>query len=338
MSGLDAGKVKRLQDKWSSIALDQTDRNNDHVREFADIAEGLKEMGLDPAQDATYDLLSPGLTQKIFQETKAQALMLQVLDVYHSAQKLSGEGSDYAGQQVYRQHHRLERLLTYALPAFEAAGGAAGLPAEVTPLQRRELAFIRQLQQDGMLEEELKKSAFRCAIQSFRTAHAYYSQMIKKPDDDGYRTFKDGLGYANSALEYIDKAQEFYQPQDVHLEYSNRGGWKGAKTRFDRAAVEAYRDEFMLKISGIEFKQAKVFQDKGHFVLDSSGSGHGAMTLPMQRILERLQENGHNPADPAVYTRMGTDIETFWDAYQLERREVSRNSQYANMLKPEFKK
>ncbi|MGZ9097315.1 MAG: hypothetical protein ACXW30_03345 [Micavibrio sp.] len=338
MSGLDAEKLKRLQDKWSSIAVDQTDSYVYHVDALEDIAEGLKDMGLDPAQDATYDLLAPGLTQKTFEETKAQVLMLQVLDIFHRAQKLSGDENDYAGQQVYRQHHRLGRLLTYALPAFEAAGGEASLPADVNLLQRRELAFIRQLQQDGTLEDELKNSAYRCAIQSFRTVHSYYKQMIKKPEDDGYRTFKEGLGYATKSLEYIDKAQEFYQPQDVHLEYGSRGGWKGEKTRFDRAAVEAYRDEFMLKISGIEFKQAKVFQDQGHFVLDSSGSGHGAMTLPMQRILERLQENGHNPADPQVYARMGTDMETFWAAYQLERREVGKDSQYAKMLKPEFKK
>jgi hypothetical protein len=86
----------------------------------------------------------------------------------------------------------------------------------------------------------------------------------------------------------------------------------------------------------MEFSLAKDFQDKGHFVLDASGSGHGMMVMPMQGILGKLEDYGYDIHEPETFEALGTDIETFRECYQLERQNVQQDDKYS-LIKPEFK-
>ena len=71
MSGIDAKKLAALQEAWAEIAPELLGQFGNTERQLQNIAEGLEGMGLDLDQDATYDLLAPGLTAKEFYQTQA---------------------------------------------------------------------------------------------------------------------------------------------------------------------------------------------------------------------------------------------------------------------------
>ncbi|HEY8191002.1 MAG TPA: hypothetical protein VIG74_01155, partial [Alphaproteobacteria bacterium] len=139
---------------------------------------------------------------------------------------------------------------------------------------------------------------------------------------------------AAQAMEAIEKAQEFYQPVLVTFERGRLGwGWSLEKIQFDRASVKELQEYFFFKQCAMDFANARELQGKGHFIADSSDSGKRVM--PMQEILSRIHESKFDIRDPETYTKMGTDIDTFWNAYRRERREVSQNDRH-NLIKPEF--
>lgn len=336
MSGIDAQKLVRLQEKWAEISLKLLGQFKNTERTLEEISQSLGDMGLDLDQDATYDLLAPGLGAKEFYQTQSFVSLLGLIDTYHRSQTLT---SQYGDGYLYSRCANLERLLNYNLPEFEKLNAKAGLSPWVTPLMLRELDLIRVAAQDGTFVVEIKKACNEIAQSQFRSASASRDDAEKSNNNGDYRCYTHGLEQAKSALDNIEKAQEFYTPGLIPMEPGRLGwGWRkeGKTASFNRAEVESLKGYFIMKICGVEFTEAKAYQDKCMFVLDSSGSGHGAMTLPMQRILERLQDVKYDIRDPQVYLGMGTDIDTFWDCYHRERQVALAAGQYAHLLKPEL--
>jgi hypothetical protein len=336
MSGISAKKLADLQETWGEIAPELLGQFSNTERSLRQISEGLAEMGLDPDQDATYQLIAPGLTAKEFHQTQAFISLLALTDSYHRSQTLY---SKYSNGYLYSKPANLGDILKFRLPEFEKLNTKAGTIPLATPLMLLELDLIRNAAQDGTFTSEIKKAHNEIAKDDFRVAFGRRQRLEEPNSKSIYRDYKDGLGYAESTINNIDKAQEFYTPGLIPMDQGSGGwGWKkNARTEmFNRAAAETLKNYFIMKVCGTEFVEAKAFQDKGEFVLDSSGSGHGAMTLPMQRILERLQEAQHDIRDPKTYQGMGTDIDTFWDCYRRERDMVLAVGKYNNLVKPQF--
>lgn len=337
MPDIDAKTLERLQEDWAELALDLPGQHQRSLSNMERIAKELEKTGLDLAQDATYQLLDPGLTKERFEQAQTCLLLYGVLDTYHRAGLLGNRNGE---NPVYGRFQNLKNLTQYALPEFEKAAAKTGTPAEATPLMLHELVFIRQLHLDGVFEQEIKKAACGAAVEHFRVATQYYDalraqgQKVHNP----LGACKGGLAYAGGALDMIGEAQDFYSPADVSVEPGRLGWGRGKKTaRFERSTLETYKRFFTLKKSGIEFKEAKGFQDRGHFELDASDSGHGMMVMPMQDILSQLQENGCDIADPQTYKEMGTNIDTFRACYRRERSSVAKSGDKYSLMKPEIR-
>jgi hypothetical protein len=296
-------------------------------------------MGLDPEADATYELLEPGLTRRQFVQTQTYLQMLDMLDGFYASQKLHGH--TYSGDSIRARYYGLERLLEYQVPTFLDMYKKEGVPESVKgTVIERQAELIIQMAQSGLLEKEKRIAANAVAMEHFRTASAYARHMeADKKGENHFRFSREGKSAAEHALKAIDAAKEYYVPAEIPTENASSAGWgwdkKGPKVQFNRAAAQTLQDRFVLRLSGLKFENALQWQDKGAFVLDSSGSGHGAMTMPMQEILTELQAAKFDIKDPSTYTRMGTDIETFWKAYERERTEVSGDDKY-KLIRPKF--
>jgi len=333
---MDAEKIKNLQENWgeASAALPTSAMRN--VSEFHRILKGLEEMELDLAQDATYELLEDGLTKKTFDQEHCRAWLAMALDSYHQAQSLSTY--KYLGEQPRMQYHGLKRLVEFTLPNLEQHLAESGLPDDVSELRLIELRMLQETKASGALDRAVKLAANGCAMENTRSAYSYLKRAKEKQAEMSHlQECREGLAYANAALEAIDNAQEFYAPKEITLEYDGFGGWKDEKGPYNREILTDMKEYFLLQESAIEFHQAYKFHQEGHYVLDASGSGHGMMRMPMQHIAEKLKEEGYNIRDPKLFEQMGTDIDTFWNAYETERQNVIKDDKY-KLVKPQLKR
>ena len=103
---------------------------------------------------------------------------------------------------------------------------------------------------------------------------------------------------------------------------------------FDKDEITELAQYFTLQNLTIEFAEAMDYQDKGHFVLDSSGGGFGALVLPMQDILHALNEAGLDIADNETFEQIGTDMATFSFALDREREAAQSDDRGRALLRP----
>lgn len=336
MSGITAEGLKRAQDEWNEVDLAIAKQGDRISGNLSRIKKSLGEMGLDLSQDETYDLLEAGLTKAAFDNAVTHAAINDALQHYHRIIVVGRD--DYVNTYSGKRAYGLQHLMQYGLPQAEENIAKTGIPDSIEPLMRRELELVLAAWRDGTLEDDMRRNAARAAQDDFRTARSYLERIRKQgPDDNNFGTAREGLSYADMAIKMIDVAGPYYQPADIPAEYGTFGGWdKDAGTiRFSREAVEDLRTGFLMKELAVKFQSARKFQDKGHFVLDASGSGHGMMVMPMQEIAEKLQEYGHDIHDPETYKAIGTDIDTFRDCYRRERAAVLANDKY-RLIKPEL--
>lgn len=334
MSGLDAGKLADLQERWGNVALATPERIVDQLAEIKRITTGLEAMGLDIEADATYELLAPGLTRLAVMQKCTEARAVHLLDTFYISQRVSGD--TYLGQRASRQRTALKHLLAYRIPAYEEQLASAALPDSINVIQAHQLAFIFDLQKNGVFDAQLKKLANECAVEGFRTVHERHNTLQKDPAKFSFAAAQEALSETKCTLEAIAESGDAYQPGPVPSGYDLFGSFTKDTIQFEAATLLAYRETFALKACQDLFEKTVKFQADGHFVLDFSGSGHGAMGLPMQRIVEQLQDNGLNPLDKTVYTRMGVDEAVFWAAYTQERQVVAQDPKHSKLLKPEF--
>lgn len=337
MSGIDPQKLERFQQKWSEVALDLPNQTRNDERNIYDIEEGLKEMGLDMTQDATYELIAPGLTRREFVQTQTYLVMLKVLDEFYASQEV--DNTNQAHEPYAVRFGSIQRLLEYGLPHFESLYAQEGLPDNVSPVALRQLQLLRDLAADGTLALEMKTAANEWAKICLRNAVMFQRWLEKGDPRQAYSNLSQGKGYAEEAMRAIDNAGDCYQPGPISYERTSMGwGWKAdaPKIEFSREAVQELLNDYMLKLAGNKFATALKFQGQGHFVLDSSGGGYGAMVMPMQDILGDLAAHKIDIHDPQTFTAMGTDLDTFWKAYRREREAVSLDQQYSKMVGPEF--
>ncbi|HTK84395.1 MAG TPA: hypothetical protein VL625_04855, partial [Patescibacteria group bacterium] len=246
--------------------------------------------------------------------------------------------NDALGVYDGRRAYGLERMMEYELPEAEKNIAKTGVPDSIDALARRQLDLVLAAWHDGTLEDDMRLHAARAAQDNFRTALYYYKEIQKQgPNDNNFGTARSGLSYADMALQMIERAGSYYKAEEIPAEYSPFGGWdeKAGTVKFSREAVEDLRRGFLIKELAVKFQSAKQFQDRGHFVLDASGSGHGMMVMPMQEIVEKLEEYGQDIHNPETFKNIGTDIDTFRACYQRERAAVLQNDQY-KLIKPEF--
>lgn len=339
MAEITAKKLERIQDRWEELDVENALQVNRIGYEFEDIRKDLEEMGLDLEQDETYELLESGLTKDKFDKLYVRAVLNELLDTYHWTRS-SSAGDNYVDTQHSRVAYSWQRIFETQLPRYEKAIADYGAPSGLSPLVEIELAMVQKLHQDGTLKQELKREAIAAAHDYFRsTLKLLKAVQEQKPDDLRVNTTRDGLSRANQVLEFIDVAEEFYEEKQIPTSYTTRGrlDTNADTALFSRAEVEKMQKVFEVKNLALMFLPAKKFQDEGHFVLDASGSGHGMMQMPMQEILTKLEEYGMDIRDPETFKQIGTDIDTFWDCYQRERREVVKDDRY-NLVKPEFKR
>lgn len=337
MTTLTPQAIQSLQDEWNEARDSFRSEYTGKLSAMRRIEKKLTDMGLDLAADESYDLLQSGLTRSDFQNIKTLAVLAFVLDTYHLAQRISVERG-FGGQAVAPHYHQLDRLQRLALPMFEAAVAETGLPAEINRIEAQQLDFIRQIAANGLLLDEVQRAANDLAQDHFRTAKLYAKTIESKKSDVYHVTSnaKNGLSYVKQALELIDKAGAHYAPCDIPDGYGEFYGFSKTTMPYSREAAEDMRRDFVLKQSGGEFIQAKKFHDQGHYVLDASGSGHGMMVMPIQDILQRLEEGGFDIRDPKTFTAMGTDIETVWACYRTERAHTQKQGQHVGLIRPEL--
>ena len=236
------------------------------------------------------------------------------------------------------QYHGLKRLVEFTLPNLEQHLAESGLPDDVSELRLIELRMLQEIKASGALERAVKLAANSCAMENTRSAYSFQKRAKEKQADMSHlQECREGMAYADAALEAIDNAQEFYAPKDIPLEYDGFGGWKDDKGPYNREILTEMKEYFLLQESAIEFHQAYKFHQDGHYVLDASGSGHGMMRMPMQHIAVKLEEAGYDIRDPKLFEQMGTDIDTFWNAYETERQHVIKDDEY-KLVKPKLKR
>lgn len=338
MTSLDAQKAEKLQREGKRIAPDIRASYQRNLMAIERIEELFGECGLDPMADESYELARAGLTRGAFLGAKTICLAYQVLDTYHSAQRMTHDGGAI-NVQVGTHYYQLERLLDYALPEFEKAAAQVPLPkGGLSPLEATELSFIRQMAADGTLAQELSHAANALAEDNLRSAFMYAKAMKGNNLHEDAMHARRGVAHARMALELIDKAGADFVPRDIPDGYGHFGGWSETNMRYDRQTAQDFQKLFTLKQCASEFAQAKKFHDQGHYVLDASGSGHGMMVMPMQDILRRLEDNGFDIRDPKTFTGMGTDIDTVWACYRTERQHTMAGPSYAKLAGPELKR
>lgn len=334
---MDAQEIEYLQQRWQQVKANQPTGANRHGYECQSILRDLGKMGLDISQNETYEILEDGLTKQDFDQMQCRAWVTQVLDAYHQAQTLSST-QRFAGEQAPQQYYGLKRLSEQFLPILENLITENGLPNDLPELRQAELDLLRNMHQNGGLERAVKQAANNAAIDYTRNAYNFMEQAkAKQAEGTHLRECREGLSYATGALEAIDAAQEFYTPKDIPLKYDGWGGWKDETGPYNRDVVQKMKEYFLLQESAIEFHQAYKFHQDGHYVLDASGSGHGMMRMPMQHIAEKLDAQGYDIRDPKLFEQMGTDIDTFWKAYDTERQNVIKDDKY-KLVKPQLKR
>lgn len=329
MTGLDAAKVAALQAEWEKITESAPEQFSKNLDTFERVILGLKEIGLNTAYDSTYEILAPGLDREAFRQKRTEMHLLQALNTYHGARRISDDG--FMGDSNRRQYHKLNQLLSFDLPAYETHVATSGLSNALSPILVQEINDLCALKNSGVLQAELKRLNIECAKDSFRNAYALAAVA------GNYRDVKMALGYAQSSLKSVKAAGGTVVSCMIPLDYDFDGYWTKVRVSFDRAAIVGLHDKLLLKTCGIEFKEATAYQAQGHFVLDASGSGHGALTLPIQSIVEKLVANKYNMKVPSMFTAMGTTAKDFWAAYQQERQAVAANPEHAKRLGPEYK-
>ncbi|MBL1147344.1 MAG: hypothetical protein HND56_09390 [Pseudomonadota bacterium] len=333
---MDAKEIQYLQRRWKQVKAHQPTGANQHGFECQSILYDLDKMGLDTSQNETYEILEDGLTKQDFDRMYCHAWITQVLDSYHQAQSLSTQR--FAGEQPPQQYYGLQQLSEKFMPKLEELIAENGLPDDLPELRLAELDLLRNMHQNGGLERAVKLSANNAAIEYTRRAYTYMEKAkTKQADGTHLQECREGLSYADGALEAIDAAQEFYTPKDIPIRYDGWGGWKDDKGPYNREILAEMKEYFLLQESAIEFHQAYKFHQEGHYVLDASGSGHGMMRMPMQHIAEKLKEQGYDIRDPELFEQMGTDIDTFWNAYDTERQNVIKDDKY-KLVKPQLKR
>lgn len=339
MSGLNAGELGVLQKKWEVANTGEVLRADVHVHDLYIIEKKLEEMGLDLTQDATYELLDPDLTKETFDQRRAYMSMLWVLEGFHAMQQQSNE---YRNVRAQRHHYAVNELVENRLPMFEDLYARAGLPdeSEINPIHLREIEFVRELNQDGLLKQELKRSALAAAHEEFFNASYLKNDVENRiaKGEDFYHASSAGLYSADNTLKLIEAAGNDYEPDDIPAAYDSWGQPDADKgtIHFSRDNTEALRTYFLTKELAVKFTEAMEWQNKGEYVLDASGSGHGMMVMPMQDIALKLKDYGYDLKDPDTYPEIGTDIKTFSKAYNDERKAVSMDDKYG-LLRPSLK-
>ena len=333
---MDASDIEYLQQRWKQVEADQPTGANRIGYECKGILRDLEKMGLDLSQNETYEILKDGLTKQDFDKTHCRAWVTQVLDAYHQTQTLSTQR--FAGEQPAQQYHGLKRLSEQFMPELEQQLSQNGLPDALPELRLAELDLLRNAYANGGLERAVKLAANNAAMEYTRRAYQY-TKLAKNKQAEGthLRECREGLSYAEGALKAIDDAQEYYAPKDIPLEYDGWGAWEDKKSPYNREVLQEMKEYFLLQESAIEFHQAYKFHKEGHYVLDASGSGHGMMRMPMQHIAEKLDQQGYDIRDPKLFEQMGTDIGTFWTAYETERQSVLKDDKY-KLIKPQLKR
>lgn len=337
MSALDERQAERVARYWEGIKAKILSRSYEDLREMRDIIEAFKEAGLDLGSDATYALLEAGLTKQDFDAHHTYLAMLWVIDSYHTGMHLK---HDYIDVQASTRAYALEQILKYRMPYYEDCLAKADIAedAPASPATLRDFAYIRELYQDGTLEQEMKHASLEAAKDRMRNVFSTMKQ-VENNGKEGllYRLCKEGLSYAENAIEAMDKAGELYKPGTIPAEYGRYSGWGETTMEFSREKAEEFKTKFLLMQLKSEFNTAVKFQEEGHFVLDVSGGGYGMNQMPVQEIAGKLAEYGYDLTDPATFEKIGTDQQSFRERYQRERQEVIKNKDFSKLVKPEFK-
>lgn len=337
-------RLESIQRMWKRIQSNSARREQiaSTYGYFRDIEDYLVEAGLDLEANETYELIEKDLTKSAYDDMRAYYISVYMLDQYYRAQMTT---SDIRGRSYVRDHaYSLGHLLDHIMPEFIKFGNMMNLPEGISPIERQQLVLILDAYNNGELRREHKRAAQGLAEEICLIAFSRRQKMEDKKgshdDPNFYGNLKRAVSEVREGLKQTDQAGAFYEETEIHIQDKDDARYwgleEGTKINFSRETLEELQRYFVVRCYGHEFERAAEFQDQGHFVLDASGSGHGMMVLPMQEILTKLQNDGFDIQDPKIYEDMGTDIDTFWDAYNLERRNVQRDDEYKKMVGPRF--
>lgn len=338
MTRITAEALEKVKSKWEDFCQD----DGHAVESLAEISEFMSQRGLDLDKDETYALLEPGLTKAAYEDIVTEKSMLRVLGLYHAA--LQKTASDYTEEYYARRTNQLTYLLHLLLPDAEKRLAKTGIPEYVSLLTEQQFSMIMDAYYTGALQNEIKLSAYIAAQDLYRTSLSIDRRMkekashgVKEEDFIIRDNVKIALGLLRRALDFIEKADDLYHPEEILVERHLRGSLvrNGATATFDRSSVKALHKEFLSQKLNHDFSEAVSFQEKGHFLIDPTG-GYGATLAPVQEIAAQLDEYGYDLKDSSVYELLGTDKETFKERYQKERASII-DSGNKDILRPEFK-
>lgn len=336
MTGIKASTLARMQGEWRAAKYGEDPHACTRSIYIERIRTALTSMGLDLNDDATYELLEDGLTKQSFEQTETSLKLILLLDSYRAARNTTGYRSPE--EQIATNFEKLKSFIEQDWPDFKAQISKARLPANTNIAQQQELALINNLMESGALAEELKLAALALAKENFREVYELYSDLENGKKPLTAATLRKGINAAKQAVDLIvNYAGDIYQPEQIPLKRNFYGGWTDENVTFSLETITAYAEDLTLSSISTEFSQALALQEQGHYIVRTPQSGSNTLTLPVQEIVYTMQEQGFDLEAPETYEAIGTDQDTFWDAYHKERQEAHKHEHGPRLLKPEVR-
>ncbi len=255
MNDMTPESMARLQERWreADVEVDAVTNGSNAYSCLHMIRRSLEQMGLDLEQDATYELLEPGLSKAEFDTFYTHAQINDALHYYHRTVTVNRE--DYLGVYNGRRANGIKHMLDETLPRLKESLAETGVPDALSPLAKQQLEFVLRVYRDGTLENDMRRSAAMAAQDHFRTMRSCYETVQKqKPGDRNTLPAEEGLSYAYMAVKMIERAGDHYEPCDIPAEHGMSGGWdeKAGTVHFSREAVEGLRKLLLVCEQGVK--------------------------------------------------------------------------------------
>lgn len=336
MTGIKASMLARLQGEWRAAKYGEDHNACAGAIYIENIRAAFTAMGLDLNDDSTYELLEDDLTKLDFDRTETSLKLTLLLDSYRVARSTTGYRTPQ--EQIAASFEKLKAFIKQDWPEFKAQIGKARLPANTNITQQQELALINNLIENGALENELKQAALALAKENFREVYALYNDLDEGKTRITAATLRKAINAGKEAAHLITHyAGDIYKPEQIPLKRDFYGGWTDEKATFSLNALSSYIDDLILHSISADFSQALTLQEQGHYIVRTQHTGANALTLPVQEVLYTMQERGYDLQAPETYEAIGTDQDTFWDAYRKERQEAYKHEHGPRLLKPEIR-
>jgi hypothetical protein len=326
MSKATIEHLKMYQDNWERMDPAIPTQFHRAWSELYSLRNKFKEAGYDLDQDKTYELLSPGLTKAEFDEVYTRSLIFDTVNTYFRV--VTPEPNSYVNGYHAPKAHELKRIQDVLIPLIKTSISEAGMP-KLSAMEKSNFDILMDRYHTRALVKEMKESALNAAHDAFRSTIILQNKAnMQNPNDKSTQPIQEAIAQAIGTLNLIEMAGTNYKKQEIYADYHAFGGWdkEKKKLKFSKEAAKDLLETLRLKELSKNFSLAKEFQDKGKYIV-----GHD---MPLQSILEKMQENNMDISKAASFKGFGTTKKEFKTRYNKERKEIKKDSDYSYLIKP----